>query len=521
MIQGLAAVTTWSRSADADHDRRGPGTRHRAGLLPDRVAGGDVQRPQLRAGGLGRRLVERHQQQVLVDRKRGGVAVGIVRNAEALRPGELAVEIVGRQVAVGEDRGHIAAVAGHRAGRIAGIVVELHRLAAFGRGGHVALPEQLPALRLVAKDLPLILIGAGEEDAAGHDHRRAIARQAAPATSRRCSCRRGRPSRRARWCRARFPSRRGRGNKARRGPVLLPRWRRPWQRSGGLCGLSAGSSGAGLLCRRHRFRRWDRQAWYSPLRRPAQSVSALVTRCSFRHLSRYFPPPVTAVTCPPGSSPPWRATAAQGRPPSRRARRTARRRSTARPESNLPPNRCCVATGSGLRMLPPQGRGPLGGGQRDDDPSAQQPGARKRKCLLSKILVARLLVELADFLLDRFVARLLLQRGLQRVARRSLGGILHRGASVEEIVEHQRRNDEREDRGHRGRAHGDAVGEEVGGLRLFRHGSMVLLGLSGSGSTPAARAPRGSTRSNVRRIRRRRGRVRNRCGGGEGKAAPV
>ena len=162
------------------------------------------------------------------------MAVGILRDAEALRPGQLAVKIVGRQVAVGEDRGHIAAVAGHRAGRIAGIVVELHRLAALGRGGHVALPEQLPALRLVAEDLPLILVRAREEDAAGHDHRRAIAGQRQRATSRRCSCRTVRPSRRARWCRARFPSRHGRGSKARRGPVLLPKWRRPWPGGVGL-----------------------------------------------------------------------------------------------------------------------------------------------------------------------------------------------------------------------------------------------------------------------------------------------
>ena len=140
----------------ADHDRRGPGTRHCAGLLPNGAAGGDVQRPQLRAGSLGLALVHGHQQQVLIDRERGGVAVGILRDAEAPRPGEFAVKIIGRQVAVGEDRGNIAAVAGHRAGRVArkDIVLEFGRLAAAGRGGHVALPEQssrsLPRSRRLA-----------------------------------------------------------------------------------------------------------------------------------------------------------------------------------------------------------------------------------------------------------------------------------------------------------------------------------------------------------------------------------
>ena len=92
-------------------------------------------------------------------------------------------------------------------------------------------------------------------------------------------------------------------------------------------------------------------------------------------------------------------------------------RSTARPGSRSPPNRLC-RVGQRLRMLPPQGCGPLGCGQRDDDPPAQQPGARKRKGLLSKILVARLLVELAELLFDRLAGRLLLQRRLQHVERR-------------------------------------------------------------------------------------------------------
>ena len=97
-----------------------------------------------------------------------------------LRPGEFAAKIVRRQVAVGEDGRHVAAVRGHGAGRVAWrlqITVRKHQLAALGRRGHVGLPEQLAVGRVEAIDLPLFLVRAREEYAAGDDHRRAVAGQ--------------------------------------------------------------------------------------------------------------------------------------------------------------------------------------------------------------------------------------------------------------------------------------------------------------------------------------------------------
>ena len=178
MTHGSADVMIWSRPAWRITIGDGPGIGHRPGDLPDDPARGRIERQQLRFRRPRRSLIELHQQEILVGGQRGGVAVAVFGQAQALRPGQLAGEIKRGQVAVGEDGKHAAAVGGGRRRGVARVVVHLRRPGrALRRAGHGLPPQQLAAVGVEAIDLAAALVGAGEEHAIAPDHRRIVARQ--------------------------------------------------------------------------------------------------------------------------------------------------------------------------------------------------------------------------------------------------------------------------------------------------------------------------------------------------------
>ncbi len=175
-------------------------------------------------GVLRRPLIELHQQQVLVRGQRRGVAVAVFGHAEALRPGQLAGKIEGRQIAVGEDGEHAAAVGGGRGRGVAGVVVHFGRLGgALRRAGHGLLPERACRCRR-RSNRPRGGAGRRRRGTRACPRRPAnCCPAAARAFSRRSPCPIWRPRFRARWCRPRCPARRARGTAA-TSWRSLPRW---------------------------------------------------------------------------------------------------------------------------------------------------------------------------------------------------------------------------------------------------------------------------------------------------------
>ena len=83
-----------------------------------------------------------------------------------------------RQIAVGENGKHPAAVGGGRGSGVAGVLKYLGWFCrALWRSGRGLPPKELPAIGVEAVDLAATLIGAGEEQPLAPDDRRVVARQ--------------------------------------------------------------------------------------------------------------------------------------------------------------------------------------------------------------------------------------------------------------------------------------------------------------------------------------------------------
>ena len=174
---GIAGRDELIAAGRVDHDRRGPGIRHGAvrsqTVLPVAMSSAMI----LRLFAFGFALIHGHEEQVAEGGQRGGVAVEFSGTPRLRLQTQLAVEIEGRHVAVGENGKRQPAVGRH--GR-RGVADVLHLAAACcSRPWRAALPpQQLAVGGVEAIDLAAVPVGPGEKDAIAPDHRRAVARQA-------------------------------------------------------------------------------------------------------------------------------------------------------------------------------------------------------------------------------------------------------------------------------------------------------------------------------------------------------
>ena len=121
----------------------------------------------LRAAALARPWSSGTRSRFVEDRQRGGVAVGVLGNAQAPRPGQLAVEVEGGHVAVGEDGRTPPAVGGRASARRSPCRrSRFTGLAAVRRSpGTFPLPQQLAAGRRRSNRPAAVFVGPGEEHA--------------------------------------------------------------------------------------------------------------------------------------------------------------------------------------------------------------------------------------------------------------------------------------------------------------------------------------------------------------------